>query len=342
MTTLSLTSRRLPASTPWVVLGAALALSALVLALGGKLTGLRLGLTAGGAYILGLTVLSWVIEGPRWAKDRLATVAITGAFLAALVPLVSLVGIVIVNGASRFGWVFLNTDMTGVYGAMTGGGVYHAIIGTLYVTAIAAAIAVPLGLLTAIYLVEYGRGPLKRALTLFVDVMTGIPSIVAGLFAFAVFLMIFGPAYKSAVIGGVALAVLMTPVVIRSCEEMLRLVPADLREAAYALGVPKWLTIIKVVLRTAASGITTGIMIAIARVIGETAPLLVTVGFAAGLNWNAFDGRIATLPVFVYRQYAQGGASIDRAWAGALTLIAIVMLLNLGARVIARRFAPRT
>src|SRR5690625_5107372 len=209
MTTLPLTSRRLPASTPWVVLAAALALSALVLALGGKLTGVRLGLTAACAYVLGLTVLSWVIEGPRWARDRLATLAITGAFLTALIPLVSLVGIVIVNGITRFGWVFLNTDMSGVYGAMTGGGVYHAIIGTLYVTGIAAAIAIPLGLLTAIYLVEYGRGPLKRALTLFVDVMTGIPSIVAGLFAFAVFLMIFGPAYKSAVIGGVPLAVLM-------------------------------------------------------------------------------------------------------------------------------------
>src|SRR5699024_6242087 len=140
------------------------------------------------------------------------------------------------------------------------------------------------------YLVEYGQGRLKRGITLLVDVMTGIPSIVAGLFAFAVFTVIFGPAYKAAVIGGVALAVLMTPVVVRSVEEMLRLVPNELREASYALGVPKWLTIVKVVLRTAIAGITTGIMIAIARVIGETAPLLVTVGLASGVNWNAFDG----------------------------------------------------
>lgn len=171
--------------------------------------------------------------------------------------------------------------------------------------------------------------------------MTGIPSIVAGLFAYTVFLVLFGPAYKSALIGGVALAVLMTPVVIRSVEEMLRLVPNELREAAYALGVPKWLTITKVVLRTSVAGITTGVMIAIARVIGETAPLLVTVGIAQNVNWDAFDGRIATLPVFVYRQYAQGGVAADRAWAGALTLIIIVMLLNLIARLVSRYFAPK-
>jgi len=342
MTTLSITSKRLPTWAPWATAAAALILSTLTLTLTGRLTPVRLGLTGAAAYALALTVISALIEGARRAKDRLATIAITSAFIAALIPLVSLVWIVIQRGSARFGWVFLNTDMTGVYGAMVEGGIYHAIIGTIYVTAIAAAIAIPLGILTAIYLVEYGRGTLARAVTMLVDVMTGIPSIVAGLFAFAVFLLVFGPAYKSAVIGGVGLAVLMTPVVVRSVEEMLRLVPGELREAAYALGVPKWLTIIKVVLRTAIAGITTGIMIAIARVIGETAPLLVTVGFASGLNWNAFDGRIATLPVFVYRQYAQGGASIDRAWAGALTLIAIVMLLNLAARAVSKYFSPRS
>src|SRR5699024_4943928 len=203
--------------------------------------------------------------GRRRAKDRLATAAVTGAFLLALVPLVSLVWIVVAGGLKRFGWTFLNTDMVGIYGSMVEGGVYHAVIGTLQVTGIAAVISIPLGIFTAIYLVEYGRGPLKRAITLLVDVMTGIPSIVAGLFAFALFAMVFGPAYKAAVIGGVALAVLMTPVVVRSVEEMLRLVPNELREASYALGVPKWLTIVKVVLRTAIAGITTGIMIAIAR-----------------------------------------------------------------------------
>src|SRR5699024_9421 len=209
------------------------------------------------------------------------------------------------------------------------------------VTGIASLISIPLGIFTAIYLVEYGQGRLKRGITLLVDVMTGIPSIVAGLFAYTVFLVLFGPAYKSALIGGVALAVLMTPVVIRSVEEMLRLVPNELREAADGLGVPNWLTLTQVVRGTSGAGITTGVMIAIGRVSGETAPLLVTVGIAQNVNWDAFDGRVATLPVFVYRQYAQGGVAADRAWAGALTLIIIVMLLNLIARLVSRYFAPK-
>lgn len=341
MTAIAITSRRLPGWAPWVAASAAFFLSTLTLTMLGRLTPIRLGMMTAAVFVVSIAVGSLLIEGRRWAQDRIATLLISGAFLASLIPLVSLVWIVASRGLERFGWTFLNDDMVGVYGSMVDGGVYHAIIGTLYVTGIAAAIAIPLGILTAVYLVEYGRGPLARAVTVLVDVMTGIPSIVAGLFAFSAFLILFGPAYKSALIGGVGLAVLMTPVVVRSVEEMLRLVPTDLREASLALGVPKWLTTIKVVLRTAVAGITTGVMIAIARVIGETVPLLVTVGFAAGINWNAFDGRIATLPVYVYRQYAQGGASLDRAWAGALTLIAIVMLLNLAARAVSKYFSPR-
>ena len=172
--------------------------------------------------------------------------------------------------------------------------------------------------------------------------MTGIPSIVAGLFAFSLFTLIFGPAYRAGIMGAVALSLLMTPVVIRSVEEMLRLVPNELREASLALGVPKWLTIVKVVLRTSIAGIVTGVMLSIARVIGETAPLLLTVGLITQVNWDLFDGRMATLPVFAYRQYEQGGVGIDRAWAAALTLILIVMLLNLIARLISRLFSPKT
>ena len=156
------------------------------------------------------------------------------------------------------------------------------------------------------------------------------------------FFSLVSPGYKSALIGAVALAVLMTPVVVRGTEEMLKLVPNELREASYALGVPKWLTITKVVLRTAIAGITTSVMIAIARVIGETAPLLVTVGIVANVNMNPLDGRMATLPVYVFRQYAQGGdASMSRAWAGALTLILIVMILNLGARLVSYYFSSK-
>lgn len=276
----------------------------------------------------------------RRRLDRLATVAVTAAFLLALFPLVSLLITVGSKGFALLSAEFLTTDMVGVFGDMTSGGVWHAVVGTLMVTLTAAIIAVPLGILTAIYLVEYGQGRLAKAITFFVDVMTGIPSIVAGLFAFALFSLIMGPAYRSGLMGAVALAVLMTPVVIRSVEEMLRLVPNELREASLALGVPKWLTIVKVVLRTSIAGIVTGVMLAVARVIGETAPLLITVGIITRTNWDVFDGRMATLPVFAYNQYQQGGVGVDRAWAAALVLILLVMALNLAARLISRIFSP--
>lgn len=176
--------------------------------------------------------------------------------------------------------------------------------------------------------------------------MTGIPSIVAGLFAYALFAIFLGPGVRMGIVGAVSLTVLMVPVVVRSSEEMLRLVPNELREAAYALGVPKWLTVVKVVLPTAIAGIATGVVLAIARVIGETAPLLVTAGFTAGMNYNLFEGRMQSLPVFVYTQYTNQGnpafAFLDRAWAAALMLIVIVMVLNLLARLIAKVFAPKT
>lgn len=335
------TYRRLPRWSPWAFVAGSLLVATLVQTATGS-AGVP-GVVALGAvlFVVSSTVTSRVVEGPRLAADRLATTLITGAFLLALVPLVSLLLLVVTRGAEAFGWEFLTTDMRGIFGDMTEGGIHHAIVGTLLVTAAAAAISVPVGLLTAIYLVEYGRGPLARGITFLVDVMTGIPSIVAGLFAFALFTLLMGPAYRAGVMGAVALALLMTPVVIRSVEEMLRLVPNELREASYALGVPKWLTIVKVVLRTAVAGIVTGVMLAVARVIGETAPLLLTVGIVTGVNWDLFDGRMATLPVFAYRQYESGGTGIDRAWAAALTLILIVMLLNLVARLVSRWFAPK-
>ncbi|NCT91931.1 phosphate ABC transporter permease PstA [Cellulomonas sp. APG4] len=289
----------------------------------------------------------------RHLTDRAMQGVVTLAFLLALVPLISLVWTVVANGIERLSPYFFVVSMRGVFGGMDAGGIYHAIVGTLMVTGFATLISVPIGLLTAIYLVEYGRGSLARAVTFFVDVMTGIPSIVAGLFAYALFAVFFGPGVRFGVVGAVALSVLMIPVVVRSSEEMLRLVPNELREAAYALGVPKWLTILKVVLRTAAAGIVTGVMLAIARVIGETAPLLITLGVIDSINYNLFEGRMMTLPVYVFRQYSQGlvpcspdqldciaTINYDRAWAAALVLIGIVLLLNLLARLVARYFAP--
>lgn len=298
------------------------------------------------AVVIGAVVVyftSRIIEGPRKANNRIITLLITSAFILALIPLISLVVTVVINGAPRFDISFFTESMRNVVGQ--GGGALHAIIGTLLVTLAATIISVPIGLLTAIYLVEYGRGPLARAITFFVDVMTGIPSIVAGLFAYSLFLMVFGPGSQSGIAGAIALSVLMIPVVVRSSEEMLRLVPNELREASYALGVPKWLTVLKVVLPTSIAGIATGVTIAIARVIGETAPLLIVAGFTQSMNYNLFDGPMMTLPVFVYNSYMSQGvdaqAYVDRAWTGALVLILIVMALNLIARMIARFFAPK-
>jgi phosphate transport system permease protein len=284
------------------------------------------------------------VEGSRKATDRLVTCLVTTAFGIAMIPLVSLVYTVLDNGLARLDGAFFSNSMFRVVGE--GGGAYHAILGTLIITALAAVISVPIGLMTAIYLVEYGSGRVKKAITFFVDVMTGIPSIVAGLFAFALFTLLFGNDVRLGVMGAIALSVLMIPVVVRSCEEVLKLVPNELREASYALGVPKWRTVVKVVLPTAIAGLGTGVTLAVARVVGETAPLLVTVGLITSTNLNPFDGRMATLPVFAYYQLTQPGtatqAFLDRAWTAALLLIILVMALNVVARLISRFFAPKT
>jgi len=294
-------------------------------------------------------------EPRRRRTDRIMAVLIWGAFVLAMVPLVSLLWTVLFTGAGRISIDFLSYSMRGIFGGDPSGGIYHAVMGTLIITGCATLISVPIGILVAIYLVEYGRGPLARAVTFFVDVMTGIPSIVAGLFAVALFTIFFGPGARFGLIGAVALSVLMIPVVVRSCEEMLKLVPNELREAAYALGVPKWLTIVRIVLRTAVAGLTTSVLLAVARVIGETAPLLVAVGVTDSINFDPSEGRMMTLPVFIYRQYSQGLATcregqtncvadiaLQNAWGAALTLIAIVMLLNIAGRLVNRWFAPKT
>ena len=329
----------MPSWTTGIALTVAMLLSATLFVVLGSFGLIRTLIVGAVLFTLVMVVVSARVEGTRRAKDRLAQIVVTSAFMLALLPLVSLVIATIGNGLNRFDVAFFTNSMRSVVGE--GGGAVHAITGTLWVTGIATVISVPIGILAAIYLVEYGQGPLARSITFFVDVMTGIPSIVAGLFAYAVFVLIFGPGTKTGIAGAVALCVLMIPVVVRSIEELLKIVPNELREASYALGVPKWLTIVKVVLPTALAGIVTGVMLAIARVIGETAPLLVAAGFTQSLNNNPLDGPMMTLPVFVYRSYVDQGnpasAYLDRAWAGALTLILIVMVLNLAGRLIAAR-----
>jgi phosphate transport system permease protein len=297
-------------------------------------------LLAGLFTIILISSWSFVVEGRRKAVDRFMSLLVVSAFGLAMIPLISLMWTVISKGMARFDGEFFTTSMRGVLAE--GGGALHGALGTMIITAVASLAAVPVGVMAAIYLHEYGKGRLKRSITFFVDVMMGIPSIVAGLFAFALFAIFLGPGVRMGVMGSVALAVLMIPIVIRSTEEMLRVVPDALREASYALGVPKWLTVVKVVLPTAIAGIVTGVMLAIARVIGETAPLLITTGSFSSVNLNPFEGRMANLPVFTYEEYKFPGvppdAYIDRAWAAALMLIAMVMILFLAARLIARRY----
>ena len=347
---LRLTNGHLPKWAPWAILGGSVALSVIVfglVAIAGE-TDLNLAgaaVVAALLYLALILVISTVVEGRRKGVDRLVTGVVSAAFLLAMVPLVSVAWTVVANGVAGLSAEFLTNSMRNVVGE--GGGALHAIVGTLLITLAAAIISIPIGLFTAIYLVEYGQDrKLARGITFLVDVMTGIPSIVAGLFAYAAFAIFFGPGIRLGIMGSVALAVLMIPVVVRSSEEMLRLVPNELREAAYALGVPKWLTIVKVVLPTSIAGITTGIMLSISRVIGETAPLLITAGVTASMNYDLFSGRMMTLPVFAYSQYMNQGipaqAYIDRAWAAAFILIVIVMVLNLVARIVAKVFAPKT
>jgi phosphate transport system permease protein len=280
------------------------------------------------------------VENRRQAKDRLATSIVWVCFILAVVPLFSLIWVTLSRGVKVLDGYFLTHSMAGVPGFEAGGGVYHAIIGTLEQVGLATAVSVPIGLLTAIYLVEYGKGALAKAVTFFVDVMTGIPSIVAGLFLLSVMLMF--ELSPSGLMGALALSILMLPVVVRSTEEMLKLVPNELREASLALGVPKWRTILKVVVPTALGGITTGVMLAIARIAGETAPIMLLVFGSQLINSNPFEGAQSSLPFYIWEQYRVGSeASYDRAWAAALVLIVFVMILNLVARGIARWKAPR-
>ena len=336
---------QLPAVAPVLV--------AVVAAAAGIGIGLALGFNIAGivvvAWLLGtlaLPIWSVVVEGTRQAKDRLATILVWTTFAVAALPLVAVMYAVLRRGLPAINGQFLTYSMDGVLGE--GGGIYHAIMGTLIVTGLATLISVPIGVMAAIYLVEYGKGNrLARILTFLVDVMTGIPSIVAGLFALALFTLIFGPGVRMGFGGSVALAVLMIPIVVRATEEMLKLVPDELREAAYALGVPKWRTITKVVLPTSAGGIVTGVTLAIARVAGETAPLLLIVGIFRSTNFNPFDGAMATLPVYIFSEVTRGGLAqyvpfqVERAWGAALVLIVIVMVLNILARIIGAIFAPK-
>jgi phosphate transport system permease protein len=295
-------------------------------------------------YLVGLRIVAGRVEGRRSARDRMWKTLIYSACVLAVLPLASVVWTLLSKGMARLDAAFFTHSMNNIGARDPGGGAYHAIIGTLQQVGIATLLAVPLGVAGAIYLVEYGRGRFALTVRFFVDVMTGIPSIVAGLFILSFWVLIVSPWFNngqprySGFAAALALTVLMLPTIVRSTEEMLRLVPAPLREGAYALGVPKWKTIVKVVLPTALPGIVTGIMLAIARAAGETAPVLLVAGGANAINFSPFGGNQSSLSLFVFQQAGDASKYAPaRAWTAALTLVALVLSLTIAAKLLARR-----
>ncbi len=336
-TELAVRRRRLPrCSVPAIAAGSIL-LSAVFFALTPLQGTADFVVFAAAAFVLAQLAISAAVEGGRRARDRLAVTLTTAALILALAPLVAVLGYTLEKGLKRFDVTFFTHSMRNVADQDGGGGAYHAILGTLEQVGLATLIAVPVGLLVSIYLTEYARGRFARLVSTFVDVMTGLPSIVAGLFVLALWVLTLEQGY-SGFAGSLALVILMIPVVVRTTEEVLWLVPDALREASLALGVARWRTIMRVVLPTALPGITTGVLLAIARVTGETAPLLLTVFGNPAINRSPFSGAQEGLPLFVFSQAGQPNpTALDRAWAGALTLILLIVLLNIIARLLVRR-----
>jgi len=277
------------------------------------------------------------LSASRKIKNKIAAILFGTSFLIAMVPLVWVLYTVVERGIKAVispGW--WNRSLAGVLPDQFAGGVYHAIYGTLVQAGIAAALSVPLGIMAAVYLVEYGTGRLAKVTTFMVDILAGVPSIVAALFVFALWIGTLGFP-QSAFAVSLALVLLMLPVVVRSTEEMLKLVPDELREASYALGVPKWKTIVRIVIPTALPGMISGILLALARVMGETAPVLVLVGYARSINYDAFEGNMASLPLLIYSELINPeAAGRQRVWGAALTLILLVAAFYVAAAFINR------
>jgi phosphate transport system permease protein len=270
------------------------------------------------------------VSTPRRLKDVLARGACVAFTLLAIVPLASVLIYIVAKGASSLSWSFF-TELPKPVGE-SGGGMANALFGTLYLVGLACAVGIPVGVASGVYLAEFGRGRFAQGVRFSADVMSGVPSIAVGIFVYT--LVVLSMRRFSALAGGIALGILMVPTIMRTTEELLKLVPDSLREAGLALGLPKWRVILRVVLRTGASGIATGIMLAVARVAGETAPLL----FTAFNNrfWSAsLDRPIGSLPVQIYTYAVSPYEAWHRqAWAAALVLVAMVLVLNVLARLL--------
>jgi len=287
----------------------------------------------------GASLERFAVSPARRRKDRLARRIILAATGVALVPLALIVYYLLKNGLSSWSGSFFTTDPTGntFFKSESIGGVKSAILGTIEIVALASVIAVPVGVGVAVWLVEYGRASrFAHTVRFFVDVLTGVPSIVFGLFIYIVLVVGTGSTYAGYK-GALALSLLMLPVVIRSAEVILLLIPAGLRESALALGAPRWRVIFSIVLPTALPGMVTGVLLATARAAGETAPLLFTAGETLKTNLN-LGQFMNTLPVQIYYDVTSPTtAVVSRAWGAALTLVTMILLLNLIARLISRR-----
>ncbi|HWF74916.1 MAG TPA: phosphate ABC transporter permease PstA [Solirubrobacteraceae bacterium] len=277
------------------------------------------------------------ISAGRRRKDKIMRGLLAAATGVALVPLVLIIYYLVYKGIGQWSGQLFTTDPNGNFLGYPGG-IRSAILGTIEIVALATVIAVPLGIAVALYLVEYGKKSFyANVVRYFIDVMTGVPSIVFGLFIYIVLIVSHLGGNFTAWKGSVALALLMLPIVARSAEVVLNLVPGSLREAALALGAPRWRVITRVVLPTAASGLLTGSLLAIARGAGETAPLIFTVGSANGLAFN-LSQQMNTLPTQIFTDITSPrNAIVARAWGAALTLVALVLILNLIARAAQRR-----
>ncbi|AOS65947.1 phosphate ABC transporter permease PstA [Actinoalloteichus hymeniacidonis] len=284
------------------------------------------------------------LSGSRRAKDITARVLVWLCFLIAVIPLIWVLYSVVSRGIEPFlrpdWWQF---SLAGVRANEDIGGAHHAIVGTILQGVVTGVLSIPIGILVGIYLVEYGAGTrFAKVTTFMVDILSGVPSIVAAMFIYAVWITMFG-LDRSAFAMCLALMLLMIPMVVRTTEEMLRIVPNELREASYALGIPKWKTIVRVVLPTAMSGIVTGAMLGMARVMGETAPALVLVAYAPTISYDLFAGPMANLPLLITNQLANPEiAGFNRTWGAAMTLIFIIMLFNLAATIISRLSSVKT
>jgi phosphate transport system permease protein len=274
------------------------------------------------------------VSARRRRTDRVMRGLLGAGTVIALVPLVLVIYYVLRKGLGAWSWSFFTTDPTGNF-LGDPGGIKSALLGTIEIVVLASIIAIPVGIGVALYLVEYGKqGKLAYAIRYFVDVMTGVPSIVFGLFVYVV--LVVGSGY-AAWKGSVALALLMLPVVARSAEVVLLLVPDSLREAALALGTPRWRVVMRIVLPTAASGLVTGALLAVARAAGETAPLLFTASLVNGTNFS-LGKPTNSLPLQIFSDVQQAQDRLqERAWGAALTLVALILLLTLFARLLASR-----